>query len=165
LETRPSQERPLERGGRALERLPEHGDDDLAAVEGVQRLAHPLGTGERVVLRAALGEARGGVHVVVGAEGHHEEVGVVRAGVGRDPTGGGIDPGNRLLAELDAVLGDVAVGQPNVVGGLPTEHDIELREAEVEGVVTVQQRDADGVRAALGQPASPVRGRRSRRRG
>ena len=71
------QERSLERRGRALERLPEHRDEDPAAVEVVQRVAQPLGAGERVVLVAAFLEARRGGHVVVGAEGDDQEVGVV----------------------------------------------------------------------------------------
>ena len=71
------QERALERSRRALERLPEHGDEDSPAVEVGQRVAQSLGAGERVVLVAARLEARRGRHVVVGAHRHDEEVRVV----------------------------------------------------------------------------------------
>ena len=143
------EERPLERRRRTLERLPEHGEEDLSAVEGIQSLAHPLGAAERVVLESAFDETRRGVHVVVGAEGHDEEVRLVRADLGGDPPGRGVDAGDGLLAELDAVLGDVVVVQPHIVGRLPAEHDIQLREAEEKRIVAVEQRDADGVLVAL----------------
>ena len=76
------QEGTLERGRRALERLPEDRDEHLAALEVGERVAQPLGAGERVVLVPALLEARRGGEVVVGAECHDDEVGVVGAGVG-----------------------------------------------------------------------------------
>ena len=47
-------------------------------------LAQPLGAGDGVELVAALGQARRGVEVVVGAERHDQEVGLVHARVGRD---------------------------------------------------------------------------------
>ena len=146
------QERPLERGRRTLEGLPEHGDEDSPAVEVGQRVAQPLGAGDGVVLEAARLEAGRRVHVVVGAHRHDEEVRVVGAGVRGDPPGGGVDAGHRLLAELDAVLVDVAVVQPHVVGRLPAEHHLELGVAEDERVVAVQQRDADRVLERLGEP-------------
>src|SRR5206468_7163973 len=62
------QEGTLERGRRALERLPENRDEDLAALEVGERVAEALGSGERVVLVPALLEARRGGEVVVGAE-------------------------------------------------------------------------------------------------
>ena len=146
------QERPFERGRRTLEGLPEHGDEDPPAVEVGQRVAQPLGAGDGVVLEAARLEAGRRLHVVIGAHGHDEEVGVVGAGVRGDPPGGGVDAGHRLLAELDAVLVDVAVVQPHVVGRLPAEHHLELGVAEDERVVAVQQRDADHVLERLGEP-------------
>lgn len=146
------QERPFERSRRTLEGLPQHGDEDSPAVELRQRVAQPLGAGDRVVLEAARLQARRRVHVVVGAHGHDEEVRVVGAGVRGDPPRGGLDGSHRLLAELDAVLGDVAVVQPHLVGRLPTEHHLELGEAEDERVVAVQQRDADRVLERLGEP-------------
>ena len=78
------EERALERRRRALVRLAEDADQDRPAGERGQRVAHPLGPGDRVVLEAALGEARRRVHVVLGAERDDEDVGVVRASVGRD---------------------------------------------------------------------------------
>ena len=146
------QERPLERRRRTLERLPEHGDEDAPAVEVGQRVAQPLGAGDRVELEAARLEAGRRLHVVVGAHRHDEEVRVVGAGVGGHPPGDRVDPGHRLLAELDAVLVDVAVGQPHLVGRLPAEHHLELGVAEDERVVAVQQRDADRVLKRLGEP-------------
>src|SRR6478735_2065660 len=96
--------------------MPEHRKKDVPAGEGIHGPAHPLGAVERVVLVSAFGEARGGVHVVVGAEGDDEEIGVVGAGVGGDPTAGPVYARDRLLPELDALLGDVAVVQPHRVG-------------------------------------------------
>ncbi len=143
---------PFERSRRTLEGLAEDRDEDAPAVEVGQRVAQPFGAGERVELVAALLEARRGVHVVVGAERHDQEVRVVGAGVGRDAAGDGVDAGHRLLAKLDAVLVEVAVVQPHVVGCLPAEHHVELGEAEDEGVVAVQQRDADRIGKRLGEP-------------
>ena len=146
------QERPLERGRRALEGLPEHGDENPSAVELGQRVAQPFGAGDRVVLMAARLEAGRRVHVVVGAHRHDQEVRVVGIGVRGDPPGAGIDGGHRLLAELDADHVDAAVGQPYLVGRLPAEHHVELGIAEDEGVVAVQQRDADRILERLREP-------------
>ena len=146
------QERPLERGRRTLEGLPEYGDEDSPAIEVGQRIAQPLGAGDGVVLEAAHLETGRCVHVVVGAHGHDEEVRVVDTGVRGDPPGGGVEAGHRLLAEIDAVLVDLAVVQSHVVGRSPAEHHVELGVAEDERVVAVQQRDADRVLERLGEP-------------
>ena len=146
------QEGPLERSRRALERLPEDGDKHSPAVEIGQRVAKPLGAGERVVLVPASLEARRGGHVVVGAERHDDEVGVVRACVGGDSPRGRVDAGHRLLAELDAVLRDVAVVELHLLGRLAAEHHLKLGEAEEERVVAVQKRDPNRVRDRLGEP-------------
>ena len=146
------QEGPLERGRRALERLPEHRDEHPAALEVGERVAQPLGAGERVVLVPALLEARRGGEVVVGAERHDDEVGVVGAGVGGDAARGRVDARHRLLAELDAVLLEVAVVEPDLLGRLAAEHHLELGEAEEERVVAIDQRDADRVRDRLREP-------------
>ena len=159
------EERSLERRRRTLERLPEHRDEDAPAVELGQRVAQTLGPGQRVVLVAALLEARRGRHVVVRAHGHDQEVGVVDAGVGGHPPRDRIDADDPLLTELDAVLRDVAIRDPHRVGRLAAEHHLELGEAEMERVVAVEQRDANRVRNRLGRVASPVRARRNRRRG
>ena len=74
----------LERGRRALEGLPEHGDENPSAVELGQRVAQPVGAGDRVVLMAARLEAGRRVHVVVGAHRYDEEVRVVGIGVRGD---------------------------------------------------------------------------------
>jgi hypothetical protein len=74
----------------------------------------------------ALLEARCGGDVVVGAECHDDEVGVVGSGVGRDAARGCMDACHRLLAELDAVLLEVAVVEPDVLGRLAAEHYLEL---------------------------------------
>jgi hypothetical protein len=71
------EERALERRRRALERLPEYGEEDPPAVEGIQGLAHPFSAGERVVLESAFEEAGGRANVVVRTESHDEEVRVV----------------------------------------------------------------------------------------
>jgi hypothetical protein len=110
-------ERPLERGGRALERLPEHRDKDPASVEALECVAQALGSGERVVLVATLPQAGRGREVVVGSHRHDDEVRIVVAGVGRDPPRNGVDARHGLLPELDTVLHDIAVVQPDIVGG------------------------------------------------
>ena len=147
-----SRNAPSNGAGGHLKGCPSTETRTLPAVEVGQRIAQPLGAGDRVVLEAARLEAGRRVHVVIGAQRHDEEVRVVGAGVGGDPPGGGVDAGHRLLAELDAVLVDVAVGQPHVVGRSPAEHHVELGVAEDERVVAVEQRDADRVLERLGEP-------------
>src|ERR1700753_1469782 len=105
-----------------------------AEFEVARRIAQALCPGERVVLIAAFLEAWGARHVVVRAHRHDQEVSVVDADVGLDPSGGRVDPDHPLLAELDPVPGNVAVRQQHVVGRLATEHDLELGEAEKERV-------------------------------
>ena len=73
------QEGTLERGRRALERLPEDRDEHLAALEIGKRVPQPLRASERVVLVAALLEARRRGEIVLGAERHNDEVGIVGA--------------------------------------------------------------------------------------
>ena len=146
------QEGSLERSRRALERLPEDRHQHPPAIEIGQRVAKPLGAGERVVLVPASLEARRGGQVVVGAERHDDEVGVVRACVGGDSPCGRVDAGHRLLAELDAVLREVAVVELHLLGRLTAEHHLKLGEAEEESVVAVDKRDANRVRDRLGEP-------------
>ena len=124
------QERALERRGRALVRLAEDADQDPSRLELGQRVAHPLGAGDRVVLEPALREARRRGDVVLGAERDDEDVGVVRASVGRHVAGGRVDRGDALLAELDARLRELAVRDPDVGRIRAAEEDVELREAE-----------------------------------
>src|SRR5919197_1018002 len=65
---------------------------------------------------------------------------------------GRVDGCHRLLAELDAVLLEVAVVEPDVVGRLTAEHHLELGETEVERVVAIDQRDANRVHDRLREP-------------
>ena len=145
------EEGPLERRRRTLERLPEHRDENASALEVGKRIAQALGSGERVVLVAALLEARGRGEVVVRAHRHDQEVGVVGADIRLHPPGHRVDSDHRLLAELDTVLGDAAVRQPHVVGRLASEHHVELGEAEEERVVAVEQRHVDRVGGGFGE--------------
>jgi hypothetical protein len=94
--------------------------------------AASFGARGRIELVAVLEQAGRGLGLVVGAERDDEDVGVVGARIGDHATGLWIDRGDRLLAELDAGLRDVVVGDPHVGGSEATEHDVELREAEHE---------------------------------
>ena len=146
-------ERALERRGRALVRLPEDADQDRPAREPRQGVAHPLGSGDRVVLEPALREARRRGDVVVGAERDDEDVGVVRPGVGRHVPVRGVDRGNALPAELDSRLRKLAIGDLDRGGVGTAEEDVELREPERERVVPVDQRDANLAGERVGEAA------------
>ena len=98
---------------------------------------------------AAFDEAGGCGEVVVGAERDDEDVGVVGVLVGDHAAGGWVDGGDELLAEVDAGLVDGGVGGADVGAGLAAEHELELREAEDEGVVLVDEGDADLVAELL----------------
>ena len=63
--------------------------DRPALRERGEQLAQPLGAGHGVELVAALSEPRRGVEVVVGAERHDEDVGLVDAAVGGHPPASG----------------------------------------------------------------------------
>ena len=145
------QQRGLARRRRALERRPADADDRAALRERGQHLAQPLGAGDGVELVAALGESRRGVQVVVGAERHDQDVGLVDAAVGGHAPRLGIDRGDRLLQEAHAGLGDVAVREADRVGRRPAEHHVELRVPEDEGVVLVDQGHVDVVAERLRQ--------------
>ena len=148
------QERALERRGRALVGLAEDAQQDRPGPELLEpHIAHPLGSGDRVVLEATLREARSRGDVVVGTERDDEDVRVVRACVGRHVASRRIDRGYALLAELDARLRESAVGDPHLRGISATEEDVELREPEGEGVVLVDQRDAKLVAERSREPA------------
>ena len=147
------EERALERRRRALERLAEDREEDRPAVERRQRVAQPLGAGNRVVLVAALGEPRRRGDVVLRAERDDENIGVVLAGVGRDMARRRIDRRDRLLVELDPGLRDLAVEELQRCGLGSAEEDVELREPEREPVVAVDERDADVVCKLVGEAA------------
>ena len=70
------QQRRLARRRRALERRAAHADDRRAGGSSRSRRAR-LRAGHRVELVAHLGQARGGGHVVVGAQRDDEDVGFV----------------------------------------------------------------------------------------
>jgi hypothetical protein len=143
----------FERRRRALERLAEDPEQDRAAAKAGQRVAQPLGAGDRVVLVPALREPRRRGDVVFGAERDDEDVGVVLAAVGRHVPRGRIDRRHGLLPELHARLRDLAVGNPHGRRVRVAEEDVELREAEREAVVAVDQRDANLVRELVGEAA------------
>ena len=131
-----------------------------------RHVAHSLGSGDRVVLEASCREARGRGDVVFGAERDDEDVGVVRAAVGRHVPSGGVDRRDPLLAELDARLGERAVRDADVRGVGAIEQDVELREAEGEAVVLVDQRDPNlaGERVSEAGAKAPARRTRLRER-
>ena len=135
--------------GGHLNGAPQTPIDRAALRERRDDLGQPLGAGHGVELVAALGEARRGVEVVVGAERDDEHVGLVDSRVGGHPPRLGIDRGDRLLQEPHAGLGDVAVGQPHRLGRRAPEHHVELREAEDERVALVDQRHLDVVAERL----------------
>ena len=108
------QERPLERGGWALEGMTEDRHVDRARVEAGENLAQAVGPCERVILEAAFLEAWGGREVVLCPKRNDEDVGVIRALVGSHSSPLRIDRGDALLTKLDALLGDVAVVQAYV---------------------------------------------------
>jgi hypothetical protein len=142
----------LKRGWWALERLPEDRDEHLATLEVGKCVTQSLGAAQRVVLVPALLEAWRGGEVVVGTECDNDEIGVVAAGVRGHTARDGVDACHCLLAELDAVLLDVAVVDPDVIGRLAAEHHLELGETEKERVVAVDQCDLDRVCDRLREP-------------
>jgi hypothetical protein len=153
------QERALERGRRTLERLTEDPDDDRPGVEFGERVAHALGSRDGIELETALRKAWHRRHVVVGAQCNREHVRVVRAFARRHAPRLRIDRRHPLLAELDAVFGDVAVGEQHVGGRFPAEQDVELREPEAERVVLVDERDTHLVGERIGEPGRELQAR------
>src|SRR3954469_9635768 len=143
--------RRLARRRRALEGRPTDADDGAAAAERRQHLTQPLSAGDGVELVAALGESGRRVEVVVGSEGDDEDIRLVGAPVRLHPPRFGIDRGDGLAQEADSGFVDVGVGQADLLGRRPAEHHVELRVAEDEGVVLVDQRDAGVAAERLGQ--------------
>ena len=118
----------------ALEESSEHGDDDVASAEGREKVTHPRRAGGGVELVAALLEARRRIRSQVRSEGHHQDVSFVLAPVRDHALALGIDGHDRFLAEHDARLVDIPVRQADLLHRPATEHDVELGEAEDEGV-------------------------------
>ncbi len=139
------QERSLERGRRALERMAENRDQDPPPREVGEGVPQALGAGERVVLKPALLKSRRGRQVVLRPQRHREEVGVVRPLVRDDAPPQRVDCCHGLPAKLDAFVCDVAVVQEHVGRRLPAEQHIQFGEPEVERVVSVDQRDVNRV--------------------
>ncbi len=137
--------------GRALEGCAADADDDAALREARNGVAHPHGALERVELVARLGQAGRCAEVVVGSQRDDQDVGLVRARVGRDAPRLGIDRGDRLPQQADTRLDEVAIRQPDGLGRLAAEHDVELRVPEDEAVGLVDQRHVDLVAQRLGQ--------------
>ena len=125
--------------------LPRHADDGRAPLEAREHVAQREGSRNRVELVAAFHQPRRGRRIEVGAERHDQHVRVERSGVGHHAPGGGIDGSHRGLQEPHARLDDVAVGMTDVGRHLPSEHHVELREAEDERVALVDEHDVDGV--------------------
>lgn len=101
----------LERRRWALERVTEDPDQNRPRIEVQECLAHGLRARDGVVLDAALCESGCGGEVVVCSERNDEHVCVVRTVVGRYPSRLRVDLRHTFLAELDSVLGDIAVVQ------------------------------------------------------
>ncbi len=100
---------------------------------------------------SALLEPGRGLEVVVGAERHDENVGLVHSAVRDDAPSLRVDRGDRLAEEADAGLGELRVRQPNVLEPDSPEHHVELRVAEDERLGLVDQRDARVLSERLGQ--------------
>jgi len=77
------------------------------------------------------------------AQRHHQNVSLVRAVIGHDAPGFRVDRGDGLLAEPDVGHREVAVGKANGLRRPLAEHDVQLREAEHEGVRAIDQGDVD----------------------
>ena len=135
--------------GRALERDGEHGQHHPAAAERRQFVAQPLGACDRVVLEPSVGEAGCRGDVVVCTEGDDDDVGVVNSSIGDDVPRPWVNRKHPLLAELHARRADLAVRDPHLFRVLAPEEDLQLGEAEHEGVVLVEQSDLDLAGEAL----------------
>ena len=145
------QQRTFARCRRALERGAADADHRVALGEGRDDPGEPGRAGDGVELVAALGQPRGGVHVVVGAEGDDEHVGLVDARIGGHAPRLRVDRGDRLAQHAHARLGDVAVREADRVRRRATEHHVELGVAEDERVAAVDQRHVDVVAELLRQ--------------
>ena len=126
------QERTLERSGRTLERMPKHGNENRPRVEVRKNIMQPLGSRERVILIAALLEARRGRKVVLRSQSDDEDVGLVRVLVRSHSPVLRVDEAYALLTKLDPLLRDVAIAQTHIVRGLAAQQHIQLREPEME---------------------------------
>ena len=108
--------------------------------------------GRRVELVLRLDQPGRRSEVVVGAERDHEDVGLVRAGVGRHMPRLGVDRRDLFPNEPHSGLDQVAVRQSHGVERRAPEHHVELRVAEDEGVALVDERHVGLVAERLRQP-------------
>ena len=146
------QDRGLARCRWALERGAADADDRRSRRERGEPAAEGLGAGDRVELVAGLGQTGRGREVVVGPQGHHDDVGFVGVEVGHDAPSLRVDRGDRLLPEPDPRVGDLLVRDADGLRfPLPEQH-VELREAEHERVGAIDQGDLDLVAELLREP-------------
>ena len=145
------QERRLAGRRRALERGSAHSDDRRAGPERWEDLAKGLGARHGVELVAGLHQARRRCELIVGAEGHDQNVGLVGVEVGHHTPPDRVNLGDGLLAEAHLRRCDRAVAEVDDIGCPLPEHHVQLREAEYEGVGAIDQRDIDLVAELLRQ--------------
>ncbi len=129
--------------GRALERLPGHADDGRAPLEAREHVAQCEGCGHRVELVAAFHQPGSGCRIEVGAERHHQHVRLERSIVSHHAPGSRVDGPHRGLEKPHARFDDVPVGMTDVGRPPPSEHHVEFREAEDEGIALVDEHDVD----------------------
>ena len=131
----------LARRRRALERRSADADHRPAAGEARQQLGQPLGAGDGVELVARLGEPRRCSEVIVRAERHDEDVGLVPAASVVTRRASGSIAVTVSRRKRTPGLTNIGVRKTTGVERGPPEHDVELRVAEHERVVLVDQRD------------------------
>ena len=151
LEELVHEKRRLAGRGRALERRPGDADHHAASLEPRDHVREGEGPGHGVELVAVLDQPGCQLGVQVGAQSHDEDVGVERPCRGGGAPRDGVDGRDCRLDHAHAGLHDVDVPVDDVRGGHPTEHDVELGEAEDEAVGLVDQHDVDVVAELLRQ--------------
>src|SRR5262249_49023136 len=104
-----------------------------------------------VELALRVGQAGGGVEVIICTQREDQNLALVLAGVRGDASRLGIDRDDRLAPKPHAWFCQVAVGESDGVGCLAAKQDVELGEAEAERVAVVYQRHLDAVPERLRQ--------------
>ena len=145
------QERGLAGRGRALERRVTDADDRAAARERGKHLRQSRRAGKGIELVPCLGEPRRGIQVVIRAERQYQDVSLMHGPVGRHAARFWIDCRDRLLQKPHSRLRDLTVREPNSVERRAPEHHVQLRVAEHERVVLVDQGHVHPVAQRLGQ--------------
>jgi hypothetical protein len=146
------QQRALIGRRRAFERNPQDRNQHPPAGERRQDLTQALCAGDGVVLVTVLHKARRGGRVVIGAQRHDQDVGLVGAAVGDHVTGLRIDRRDLFLAELDPASRDVPIRVADLFAGLPAEQDLQLGEPEDERVILVNEGDVHLIAQRRRQP-------------